>query len=224
METEHPQINHRQLDNQRRQWEETFKTKPQMFGEAPSWPAIQAADLLKREGKTMLLELGAGQGRDTILFTERGFHVAVADYSRPGLKAIEERATALGLADLIKTVQHDVRQRLPFADETFDACYSHMLFCMALTTPELETLSEEVRRVLKPGGLHVYTVRHKNDAHYGAGVHRGEDMYEVGGFIVHFFDREKVHHLAQGYDLISIEEFEEGNLPRKLFMVTERRL
>jgi hypothetical protein len=27
------------------------------------------------------------------------------------------------------------------------------------------------------------------DPHYGAGIDRGDDMFEVGGFIVRFFDR-----------------------------------
>ncbi len=49
-------------------------------------------------------------------------------------------------------------------------------------------------------------------------------MYEIsGGFIVHFFSREKVEHLAKGFDILSIDEFEEGMLPRKLFRVTLRK-
>ena len=34
-----------------------------------------------------------------------------------------------------------------------------MLYCMALTTSELEFLSKEILRALKPGGLNFYTVR-----------------------------------------------------------------
>jgi len=94
---------------------------------------------------------------------------------------------------------------------------------MALTTSELQFLSDEVRRVLKPGGLNIYTVRHTGDAHYEKGIHRGEEMYEMGGFIVHFFSREKVELLAKGYEIMSIDEFEEGNLPWKLFYVTLRK-
>ncbi len=49
-------------------------------------------------------------------------------------------------------------------------------------------------------------------------------MYEIaGGFIVHFFSKEKIEHLAKGYEGFEIEEFEEGELPRKLYMVTMRK-
>jgi len=94
---------------------------------------------------------------------------------------------------------------------------------MAFTTAELAFISGEVRRVLIPGGLHVYTVRHTGDAHYGRGIHHGEDLYETNGFVVHFFNREKVAALANGFEILGIDEFEEGPLPRKLFRVTLKR-
>lgn len=213
------------LDAQHEQWQTTFAKKPEMFGNAPSEPATKAVELFKREGVRRVLELGAGQGRDTPVFAANGFQVVAVDYSQAALDAIAAKANAMGgVGPRIKTVRHDVREPLPFADETFDACYSHMLFCMALTVAELEHLSQEIRRVLKPGGLNVYTVRHTQDAHFGTGTHRGENMYEVGGFIVQFFTREMVERLAHGYELLGIDEFEEGGLPRKLFRVTLRKI
>ncbi len=196
-----------------------------MFGSEVSTPARKAAELLKREGKTNILELGCGQGRDTIWFARNGLHVTALDYSTQGLEAIDAKARELNLSHLIVTKIHDVRKPLPFADETFDACYSHMLFCMALTSAEIEFLAKEIWRVLKPGALNVYTVRNTMDPHYRTGVHRGEEMWEIGGgFIVHFFSREKVERLAKGYEIVGIEEFEEGEVLKRLFLVTLRKL
>ena len=211
------------LDAQEQHWQKTFVHKPEMFGGDPSGPAAWATDRFKQEGKLRLLELGCGQGRDTLFFGRSGFHVTAADYSQSALDAVTEKARSTGIAHLIETQRQDVRDPFPFPDESFDACYSHMLYCMALTTAELERLSQEVRRGLVPGGLNVYTVRHTGDAHRGTGIHRGEEMWEVGGFIVHFFDREKVVHLASGFEIVGIDEFEEGGLPRKLFRVTLRK-
>ncbi len=67
-----------------------------------------------------------------------------------------------------------------------------MLFCMALTTKELVALLGEILRVLRPGGLCVYTARNTADPDFGRGIHRGEALYENQGFIIHFFDRAKV--------------------------------
>ena len=211
------------LERQRAHWDTNFSQRPEMFGGEPSTPALKAAQLFKREGKTNLLELGGGQGRDTLFFAREGLQVATLDYSQEGIAAISAKAEGAALRDRITPLRHDVREPLPFDNAAFDCCYSHMLFCMALTTAELERLSDEVRRVLKPGGLHVYTVRHTKDPHYGTGMHWGEDMYEVGGFIVHFFSPEKVRQLARGSEIVSIDKFEEGGLPRKLFRVTMQK-
>jgi SAM-dependent methyltransferase len=194
-----------------------------MFGTAPSEPARKASALFKKERAVRIFELGGGQGRDTLFFAGEGFHVCTLDYSKESIATITQKAKELGLSQSIKAQQHDIRQPLPFADGSFDGCFSHMLYCMALTTAELELLSQEIRRVLKPGGLNIYTVRHTGDAHYRTGIHRGEDLWEVGGFIVHFFSREKVAHLAKGYEMVQMDEFEEGDLPRRLFFVAQRK-
>jgi SAM-dependent methyltransferase len=211
------------LNAQQEHWEKMFSEKPDMFGVDPSYPARRANELFQREGKINILELGGGQGRDALFFAGNGFQVSVLDYSTEGLLAIREKGRKANISQSIITLQHDIRQPLPFEEESFDCCFSHMLYCMALTNAELEFLSKEISRVLKPGGLNIYTARNVNDAHYRTGTNRGEDMWEVGGFVVHFFNREKVEHLAKGYDIINIEEFKEGALPRKLFLVILRK-
>ena len=99
-----------------------------------------------------------------------------------------------------------------------------MLYCMALTTSDLESLNKEIHRILKPGGINIYTVRHTNDGDYNKGIHRGEDMYENDGFIVHFFSKKKIKDLLDGFEVLNIEKFEEGKFPRKLFLVKNRKL
>jgi SAM-dependent methyltransferase len=211
------------LNDQQKHWENTYSEEPEFFGETPSYPAQKALEIFKKEGKTNLLELGGGQGRDTFYFAKNGLQVHVLDYSKNGIKAINEKAEKLGLSHLVKAITHDVRKSLPFSDGSFDCCFSHMLYNMTFTTIELEFLSQEIRRTLKPNGLNIYTARNTNDKHYKAGIPKGEDMYEVNGFIVHFFSREKVNHLAEGFNVMSVSEFEEGELPRKLFLVELRK-
>ena len=211
------------LNHQHDHWETMLSEKPEMFGSSPSDAARKAVDVFRAGGVRRVLELGGGQGRDTFYLAQSGLTLDVLDYAAPGVDAMQRKAQELGLSDRVNPAQHDVRRPLPFPDGTFDACYSHMLFCMALTTAELDALSREIFRVLRPGGLCVYTVRNTSDPDFGRGIHRGEDLYENQGFIVHFFDRAKVERLAQGYEIVSVEEFEESRLPRRLFRVTLRK-
>lgn len=170
-----------------------------------------------------MLELGAGQGRDTLLFAGAGIRVTALDYAAPGLTQIKKKARASGVEKSIRTLQADVRHPLPVADSAFDAGYAHLLLCMSLTTPEIEQLLAEVRRALRPGGVFVYSVRHTGDPHYREGVAHGDARYEMGGFVVHFFDRALIDRLADGWELIDVAEYQEGRLPRRLFAVTLRK-
>ena len=209
--------------DQRSRWDDTYAKNKDFFGAAPSDFGWRAAERMKEHGVKDVLELGCGQGRDTLYFARSGFEVHALDVAAEGVAAIRARATEEGHSGRVTAARHDCRDRLPLADRSVDACFSHMLLCMALSTPQLEALSTDVHRVLRPGGLHVYTARSTADPDYGGGASCGDDMYESGGFVVHFFSPELVERLARGYELVDVTELEEGDLPRRLFRVTMRR-
>ena len=212
------------LNQQSQHWEENFSNKPEMFGLEPSIPAKKSLKLFQNQNISKIIELGAGLGRDTIYFAKNSIHVVALDYSQSGIEAINQKAKKNSLSNFITTNFFDVRKKLPFEDNSVEACYSHMLYCMALTTSELENLNNEIYRVLKPNGTNIYTVRHTKDGDYKNGIHRGEDLYEKDGFIVHFFSEKKVKSLLKGFKNISIDLFEEGSFPRKLFLVCNKKI
>lgn len=208
---------------QENHWDKTYAGNPTFFGEGPSEFAHTAINLFKGAGVRSVLELGCGQGRDTLLFAGEGFHVTALDYSETGLLKLQGSAREIGVSDRVATRFFDVRKPLPFPDGSFDACYSHMLLCMELSTEELTFLLGEVRRVLKTGGLVLYSVRNTFDKHFGAGVHKSEEMYDIGGFVVHFFSEEKVRSLSSGYEVREIRRMQEGNVPRELYAVALKK-
>ncbi len=212
-----------ELDRQQGQWDGAYAAEMEFFGAEPSNAAKRAAARFLGEEGGLVLELGAGQGRDTIYFAGMGLRVYALDYSENGLWGIVDKGVKTDLGEMITPVYHDLRKPLPSADASVDGCFSHMLYCMAFSRAEIESLNGEIHRVLRPGGLNIYTVRHKGDAHYGKGTLLGEDLYEMNGFVVHYFDRSMVESLAGGFEILDIEEFEEGSLPRKLLQVTLRK-
>jgi len=212
------------LNQQSQQWESNFSCKPKMFGLEPSKPAKNALKIFKNNKVNKIVELGAGLGRDSIYFAKNSIHVEALDYSQSGIKNINQKIKQNNLSNLIKTKIFDVRKTLPFKNNSIEGVYSHMLYCMALTTLDLESLNKEIHRILKPGGINIYTVRHTNDGDYKKGIHRGEDMYENDGFIVHFFSKNKINSLLDGFRNLEITSFEEGSFPRKLYFVANKKL
>ncbi|MBK3623269.1 class I SAM-dependent methyltransferase [Streptomyces sp. MBT49] len=206
---------------QREHWQQTYGEHPGRYGEEPSEPAVHAAAVFRAADAHEVLELGAGHGRDALHFARDGFTVLATDFSPGSLEQLREAAEVQGVAERVTTAVHDVREPLPLADASVDAVFAHMLLCMALTTKEIHALVAEVRRVLRPGGAFVYTVRHIGDAHYEVGIGHGDDIWEHGGFAVHFFPRALVDHLAEGWILHEVHAFEEGGLPRRLWRVTQ---
>ena len=214
-----------------------------MFGLEPSESAKYAKGIFEKQKiknffsrkKINILELGAGLGRDTAYFAANSDSIKITalDYSSQAIKNINKKKTNYysdfqttddsSLEDKITTKVWDVRNGIPYKDSSFDGCYSHMLYCMALTNLEITKLSQEVHRILKPGGINIFTVRHTGDGDYKKGKHIGEDLYENDGFIVHFFNKEKIDQISKGFKIEDIFELHEGSFPRKLFVVTQRK-
>jgi len=211
------------LNLQSQHWESNFSSKPEMFGFEPSYSAKKALETFKKNKITNIIELGAGLGRDTIFFAQNGIYVHAIDYSLSATNIIKKRSKENNLDALIKVENYDIRKKLNCDNENFQACYSHMLFCMALTNQDLKDLNQEIFRVLKKDGFNIYTVRNHTDGDFKKGTHRGEDMYEMNGFIVHYFSENKIKNLLDGFTNISIENFDEGSFPRKLSLVINKK-
>tara|TARA_Y100000817_G_scaffold200104_1_gene156605 strand:- start:435 stop:1088 length:654 start_codon:yes stop_codon:yes gene_type:complete len=217
-------LDQKKLNQQSQHWEKNFSSKPEMFGLEPSISAKKALKLFQEKKIKKIVEIGAGLGRDTIFFAKNSIHTTALDYSSSGIEIINQKIKKNNLKDYISTKLFDVRQKLPFKDNSIEACYSHMLYCMALTNKDLEKLNNEIRRILKPDGINIYTVRHENDGDFKKGIHRGESLYENDGFIVHFFSEKKVNSLLDGFINVAFEKFEEGNFPRKLFFIINKKI
>ena len=211
------------LNQQSQHWEKSFSSKPEMFGSEPSYSAKIALENFKKNNIKHIIELGAGLGRDTIYFAKNSIKVTALDCSPTAIKIIKDKSSNLRLSDFINVQTHDLRQKLNFKDNSFEGCYSHMLYCMAFTYSELENLNNEICRVLKKDSLNIYTARNYRDADYKKGIYHGEDLYEMNGYIVHYFSDEKIKKLSKGFKSLSINYFDEGSFPRKLSLVINQK-
>ncbi len=68
-------VDARLLAAQQQHWAATFGANAGMYGASPSESGIAAADRFAELGISDVVELGAGQGRDTLYLARRGFSV-----------------------------------------------------------------------------------------------------------------------------------------------------
>jgi ubiquinone/menaquinone biosynthesis C-methylase UbiE len=211
------------MENQKDTWNQAYSEDPSFFGQGSSWPAKKLSGLLENQPGLKILELGGGQGRDTLFLASKGFDVTMIECSEIGLVQTESSARKRGLSALVHLVHDDLKERIPFSSEHFDACYSHMFLCMPLSLDRLRSLFTEISRVLKPEGVHVFSVRNNHDAHYGQGKHSEDQVFEMDGFAVRFFDEDMIRKFSTNLHIEEISEFQEGELPRTLSLVVARK-
>lgn len=101
------------------------------------------ADLLRREGKQNLLEIGAGPGKFGLFFKEQGLHVVCTDLSPEMVRLCQQKGLTAHVMDFL---------HLDFPAGSFDAVFA--LNCLLhVPKAELPIVLESIRRVLQPGGL-----------------------------------------------------------------------
>ncbi|QQG51172.1 MAG: class I SAM-dependent methyltransferase [Candidatus Saccharibacteria bacterium] len=109
-------------------------------------------------------DLGGGTGTDSIYFIEKGHDVVLVDIADEPLEKAFVRASELGVADKLKTVQCDFSYgKLPLDDDTFDVVYSRL----ALHYFESEVLARlfaEIYRILRKNGKTYLTLKSPDDA------------------------------------------------------------
>ena len=141
-------------------WDRLYQTDNSFFGEEPCNFALSSYnDYMEKNSLKKILELGCGQGRDTLFFASKGIDVTALDYSNIAIEGLLKHASIF-----------DPRNKpIPFNNNEFDAVYSHMFFNMHFRLKQMKFVFQEIRRVLKHNGFNFFSVRNHNDKSFGKG-------------------------------------------------------
>ncbi|TLX84830.1 MAG: class I SAM-dependent methyltransferase [Thaumarchaeota archaeon] len=201
-------------------WDKIYSDASAFFGEDPSDFAQKCYNYFKKYGVKRTLELGCGQGRDTIFFASNGFDVHAIDASKVAIENINQKK---GQKNISLDLRHfKASQALPYDSSYFDAVYSHMFYNMRFTDEELRSLFKESNRVLKNNGLLYFSVRSDKDVLYNKGKKIDNNIYEINGFQIRFFTRRQIQSFLENYfEIKNIEESYEE--PVNLYFVFCRK-
>ena len=110
---------------------------------------VQFADVVGDLTPGRALDLGCGEGADSIWLAERGWTVVAVDISDTALGRAREAASARGVADRIEFVQRDLSEGLP--EGSFDLISSQFLH--SKVPLDRETILASAAAALLPGGV-----------------------------------------------------------------------
>jgi SAM-dependent methyltransferase len=183
-----------------------YRGNPDRFGGPPSRFCVWALDRLQeRFPRGQLLELGCGPGRDARRFAAAGYVVTAVDYSATAIdRARAEIENPLTVHFRRTDALSALRDTLT---ESLDAVYAHAVYMM-LPDDELASVFREVRRVLHPGGLHLFAVRSTTDPIAGQGEPVAPDVWRrtPGTAPYRYFRREAIDALtATGFERVATE-------------------
>ncbi len=100
-----------------------------------------------------VLDLGCGTGRHTLWMAAAGASVTAVDFS----EGMMEKARAKPGAERVRFLVHDLHERLPFADGSFDRVVSGLVL---EHLQDMAAFFSEAHRVLKAGGRAVVSGMH----------------------------------------------------------------
>jgi SAM-dependent methyltransferase len=197
-----------------------YSNDDSFFGNEPSRFAILCYEQFEKSNAKRILELGCGQGRDTLFFASNGLDVYALDSSKVAVDNLFKKARERNIP---VTLEHfDARRGIPYGNKYFDAVYSHMFYNMNFTDEELGLLFIESRRLLQNNGLLYFSVRSDKDAQYNTGKKIDTNIYEINGFQIRFFTKAQIRSFLSDYFEIKniIEDYEE---PASLYLVLSHK-
>jgi SAM-dependent methyltransferase len=148
-----------------------------------------------------VLELGCGNGWDTVDLLSAGCKVIGTDLS---MENLVECAASTPDVDLI---QMDNGKPLPVADHSVPVIIASLSLHYFSWDVTLQ-ISSELKRCIRTGGLLLARFNSTNDHNYGASsdVEIEPQYYLVGTNTKRFFDEKSVRHFLQGWDIQLLEE------------------
>ena len=111
--------------------------------------------LLSLSRSSSVLEIGSGSGGPALFMAQAvGCSIVGLDINRFGVDNANELARRRGLDSLVRFRLADASRPLAFEPQTFDAVFSNDAMCHLPRRPQV---LKEWHRVLKPGGLMLFT-------------------------------------------------------------------
>ena len=185
-------------------WNDYYANRKADF-ESKSEPSLFACAMLQKYMKSgeHLVELGCGNGRDSLYFAKNGLHVTGIDASKVAIKKLQEEI----LLDNCLFICDDFVSADSIYQIQYDYCYSR--FTLHAINEQQETqILKKAYDMLKENGYLFIEARSVNDKKYGVGLEVERNAYISDGHYRRFIILSELVSKLENIGFIIIESAE----------------
>jgi SAM-dependent methyltransferase len=155
------------------------------------------------ECNTPIIDLGCGGGNNTLYLINKGKTVIPCDFADSAIKQVK-----MIFPEITRAEQFDMLDGMPFTDGFTDIVVADL--CLHyFTTEATHSILNEIKRILRPGGLLFARVNSVNDINHGAGkgVQIERNLYLTkDNRYKRFFDEQDIAFFFHGWNIVNVNE------------------
>lgn len=187
--------------DQKKLWQMKWNNESkQLF---PNNFARRAFNLIKQSNYKTLLDLGCGNGRDSLYFARKKLKITAVDWSKSGLDHLRKLVIIKKIGNL-NIIEQDIPQ-LTFKPNSFDIIYAH-LSLHYFNDKTTKKIFNRLYDMLKKNGLIFIKCKSTNDILCGRGQKLENNMYSFQSHVRHFFSKEYMMCLLARFQIIKIRK------------------
>jgi tellurite methyltransferase len=162
--------------------------------------------LKKTNGKNYktLLDIGAGDGKDSIYFAKNGLKVTATDFSNIAIRRLNKQVKEEGLK--IKSFVKDTKEL--YFEEKFDVIYSNLAMHY-FTDKKTKEIIKNLNQMLNKGGLLCIKCKSIEDIQYGKGEEIEKNMFLIKGKRMHLFSEDYMKEILEEFTIIHLKSYKD---------------
>jgi SAM-dependent methyltransferase len=177
-------------------WDEMY-SKINVFGEGATILAKDAKDIMQKTNIETVLEVGCGQGRDSIYFSELGYNVHAFDISKNAIDFVTKIKNEMNFSKLTPFV-HDARIPLPKTNTIYDFVYSNLAL-QFFEINDLDLIFKNISEQMKPSSSFLFSTKKVGDKYHNFGEKISDVAFSYKNITRFFYDQEILEKILSKY-------------------------
>ncbi len=188
-------------------WNDMY-SKENAFGTGPTKLAIYAEKIMNENKVRTVLELGCGQGRDSLFFAEKGYQVTAIDFSKNAVNYVKKIIEQNEIENIDVKLQDIVQLDL---DHKFDCIYSNLAL-QFFNQNQLSDIFKKVSRMLHEDQVFIFSTKKPGDKYHNVGRKINEKAFMTNDIVRYFFDKGEIEEMLKPFfEIETLEEEDHTN-------------